>query len=476
MLSRLLVLGVLAAAVTGVAVGSVLREAQGLPGVRGPAAVTSAALESLPVVAQKKKGVPGISFPPRLPQDQTVVVDTSEEFLQPPPGLAKEVRIARTPPTVEFLYFPGQIYEGKPWSNWGDSLCAQGKYFASIGDHLAPQGNAFVYEYDPQKRHFRLLVDVRQLLKLPEGHYTPGKIHSRLDLGSDGWLYFSTHRGSTQVTNDTYHYKGDWILRVHPGTGQAEVVVQGPVPKHCIPCSVLDPKRMIFYGGTVAGAAQQEKDIRFFAYDVRQRKRIYSGPHGPSRAMIWASSTGRVYYNPDGDPQTVVRWDPDKGTAPEKIAAAFGIRAATQETPQGYVYAVSPGQKGQAAQLYAFDTRTEQVEALGSAAVASQQYITSLDADPTGRYLYYIPGAHGSSDADGTPIVQFDTRTRQKKVIAFLHPFYQRKYGVSLRGTYSSAIDEKGEKLYITWNASRGSRAWDCCALTVVHIPPSERP
>ena len=105
----------------------------------------------------------------------------------------------------------------------------------------------------------------------------------------------------------------------------------------------------------------------------------------------------------------------------------------------------------------------------------TQSYIASLDADPTGRYLYYIPGAHGGSDQDGTPVVQFDVQTKQKKVLAFLHPFYQEKYGAALRGTYSLAVDPKGDKLYISWNVSRGTRAWDCCALTVVHIPESER-
>jgi hypothetical protein len=71
--------------------------------------------------------------------------------------------------------------------------------------------------------------------------------------------------------------------------------------------------------------------------------------------------------------------------------------------------------------------------------------------------------------------VQFDTKTRNRKVIAFLHPFYRDKYGCTLKGTYSAAVDPMGEALYITWNASRGGRAWDCCALTVVHIPESER-
>ena len=71
----------------------------------------------------------------------------------------------------------------------GDSLAVDSKYFFSFGDHLAPGGNAFVYEYDAETNKLRRLVDIRKLLRLPDGHYTPGKIHGRLDLGDDGWRY-----------------------------------------------------------------------------------------------------------------------------------------------------------------------------------------------------------------------------------------------------------------------------------------------
>ena len=128
------------------------------------------------------------------------------------------------------------------------------------------RGGNSVYEYDPEKKSFRQLVDLRKLLNLPDGHYSPGKIHGRLDLGDDGWLYCSTHRGSTTVTTDKYHYQGDWIVRVRPGTGQAEVVARGPVGKHCIPNSVLDPDRLIFYGGTAPGAGKDDLNgVMFFA-------------------------------------------------------------------------------------------------------------------------------------------------------------------------------------------------------------------
>jgi hypothetical protein len=416
------------------------------------------------------------SYPPALPGGQMHRTDTSPQFLKPPATLKDGVQIAKVAPKVDFLYFPGQDYDGNPWSNWGDSLAANGKYYASIGDHLAPAGNGFVYEYDPATKKFRELINLKKLLKLPEGHYAPGKIHSRLDLGDDGWLYCSTHRGSTKVTSDAYHYTGDWIVRCDPKSGKSEVVVRAPVEKHCIPTSVLDPKRLIFYGGTAAGDQAPAQGIQFFAYDVANKKLLYSGPDGPARYLIFAKSTGRAYYvagqNDDGD---LMRFDPAVGK-PEKIPGTIGLRAATQETPQGIVYTVSSGQGKGEATVYAFDVKTEKVTELGPAAIGTQAYIASLDADPSGRYLYYVPGAHGGGERDNSAVVQYDVKSKTRKVIAFLHPFYANEIGCTLKGTYSTAVDPAGDKLYITWNANRNHpKSWDTCALTVIHIPKSER-
>jgi hypothetical protein len=417
-------------------------------------------------------------FPPKLPDGKEVVTDTSDVFLKRPATLKDDVEVAKTAPTIDFLFLPGQTYPGKPWSNWGDGVAANGKYYSAVGDHLAPGGNAFVFEYDPAKKAVRKLVDVRQVLNLPDGHYTPGKIHSRIDIGSDGKLYFATHRGSINVTTDQYHYTGDWIFRCDPATGKTEVVAHGIIPKHAIPNSVLDPDRLIFYGGTAAGKDEKNQGIQFFAYDVKNHKLLYSGPDGPARYMIFAKSTGRVYYNPGNGTEAggLMRYDPAKGGAPVKIPGSIGIRSATQETPQGFVYTASQGQGATAvAHIYSFNTKTEEATDLGPAAVAGNTYIASIDADPTGRYLYYVPGAHGGGDRDGTAVVQFDTKTRKKKVIAFLHPFYHDKYKATPVGTYSTAVDPAGDKLYITWNVNRGGRAWDCTAITCIHIPASER-
>ncbi|NQT85710.1 hypothetical protein HQ560_03040 [bacterium] len=412
--------------------------------------------------------------PPSLPGGIQVATDTSRGFLRRAETIRDDTAVAATPPTVDFLYYPGQTYKGNPWSNWGDGVALGGKYFSAIGDHKGPDGNAFVYEYDARTKRLRQVVDLRKALDMPEGHYTPGKIHGRLDMGRDGWLYFATHRGSTRVTIDRYHYKGDWILRYHPQSGRTEVVAHGPVGKQCIPNSVLGPERLIFYGGTQAGDITDKRNL-FFAYDVRARKLLYSGYEGPSRYMVLARSTGRLYFVP-GLEGRLHRYDPAKGGPPVQLEAIVGIRSGTQETPQGHVYTVSKD----GATLARLDVRTEKVESLGPAAVGAQTYITTLDADPTGRYLYYIPGAHGGSELDGAAVVQFDVKTRQKKVIAFLHPLLKEKYGYTPLGTFSSAVSPEGDKLYITWNGNCGGRrgrrlTWDACALTVVHIPAAER-
>lgn len=419
-----------------------------------------------------------LEFPPQLPGGAASRTDTSPRFLERPATLKDGVVVAATPPTIDFLYYPGQNHPGNPWSNWGDSLAVNGKYYASIGDHRSPAGDGYVFEYDPATKTFRQLASLRQILQRPEGHYSPAKIHSRLDLGEDGWLYFSTHRGSSKTTTNAYHYVGDWILRCHPATGKAEVVAQAPVEKHCLPTSVLDPRRLIFYGGTAHGDDAPAKGVQFVAYDARNGKTLYSGPRGPYRYLIFAASTGRVYYNAgDNDGPPLMRFDPAATPAvPTPIAGEIGLRAATQETPQGVVYTVSSGQGQRDAKLWAFDTRTEKIEDLGPIAVGSQAYVASIDADATGRYLYYVPGAHGGSEQDNAAVVQFDLKTKTRKVIAFLHPFYRDAIGCTLKGTYSTAIDPAGDKLYVTWNASRESKVWDCCVLTVVHIPASERP
>ncbi len=427
--------------------------------------------------APPKKPVKAPFIAPSLPGGQEVATIESADLLKKPESLLDGVKVAKTAPRVEFRFFPGQTYEGDPWSIWGDSSFSNGKYYSAIGDHAAPRGNAFVFEYDPATKTLRKILDIQQTLKMPEGHYVPGKIHSRSELAADGWLYCSTHRGSPRVTTDQYHYEGDWILRCNPATGAMESVVHAPVKKHAIPNGMIDPQRLIFYGGTAPSITLEKTEgIQFFAYDLKNKKLLYSGPNGPARAMILSSSTGRVYFTPVHQDSPLMRYDPASGQPPQEIPGQIGIRATTNETPQGIVYSVSQGNPMNPSTIFAFDCKTEKVSVLGPSSVASNHYIATIKADPSGRYLYYIPGAHGGAERDNTPVVQYDTQTKQRKVIAFLAPAFQQQVNCVPSGTYGLALDDKGETMFVTWNVNRGTKVWDCCGLTVIHIPASERP
>jgi hypothetical protein len=409
-----------------------------------------------------------LPYPPKLPDDKAFVVDTSEDFLIPGPNLREGVAIAKTPPTITAMYYPGQDYPGNPWCFRAVGIVRGDKYYSALCDHLAPGGTAYLYEYDVSKKSFRLLLNTTKYLREtgqipPEAKYSPAEIQTRIDLGSDGWLYFGTKRGSTVVTTDANGFRGEWVLKTNPATAESEVVSAFPVPKHSLPGGVLDAERMIFYGGTVAGD-RNVKDVRFFALDVATGKILKEAPGGFDRYAIYAKSTGCLYW--DGR-----KYDPR--TNELTASAAPHIRSATPETPQGIVY----GTSHYVADLWAFDVNKETLTPLGNGAVGTQGYVASMQADPTGRYLYYMPGAHGGATKDGTPIVQYDTKHGTLKVLAFVHKFYQQKYGYNPDGCYSCVLDERGERLFISWDGWREGqpRGWESCMLMVIDIPASER-
>ncbi len=403
-----------------------------------------------------------------------IVTYTSEQFLVPPDSLAGgDFTIAETPPTVDFAFYPEQTYPGNPWSVWGDNTMVGDTWYSAAGDHL---WNCYLYAYDPSEKKLRTVLDVKELLQKPEGHYTPAKVHSRIDLGSDGWLYFSTHRGSSKYTTEKYHFQGDWILRFNPETGKGEVVSHGPVGKESVPVSMLDPDRLIFYGGT------QQSEL-FFAYDIKKHKLLYKSAEneGPYRYMMFSKTTGNVYYLNE-DYGQLRRYNPTTNSV-TPVDAKIGIRSATMETPQGYIYTVAT--RGDS-RIYRFDVKTGEATEIGNAALTgpgytTRAYVTTIDADPTGTYLYYCAGnAHGYSNRGGSPIVQFNVNTGEKKVIAFLHPFFDNKHHYLPEGTFGSALSPSGDTLYVSWMGRRTDkeqtkRAEWYCAMTAIHIPESER-
>ncbi len=438
-----------------------------------------------------------LPWPPSLPNGKMVATDVSNEFLTKPERvkLAEGTLIAKTAPKVDFMYFQGQTEYSKLWSVWGDGSTEGTKFFTSIGDHKIPRGKVQIYEYDSKTKKLRQLMDVKKFLEEsgtmpPTMDYTPAKIHGRTDVGPGGWVYFSTHRGSlVDNTTDARGFKGDWIMRVNYKTGKQEIVSAFPMPKHGMPASVLDPKRMIFYAGSAFGNDATEKGVWFLAYDINKKKLIKKELGGFERYAILANN-GNVYWKgrvsgstandkigqeeDPSDPNFGGRKYDPKTNEITSCPTAPGVKSCTKESKAGITYGFSNGNSN----LWAFNSKTETLTDMGPAMVGIQNNVTSVDLDPvTERYVYYISGAHGGGVADGTPIVQFDVKTKTKKVIAFLSDYYIKKYNYALDGTYGTALSPDGSVLYVTWNGKRivDSRDWDTCALTAIYIPKSER-
>jgi len=459
-----------------------------------PSQKKSAAKKTRAKKAETVKPATLLEWPPKLPGGVEVATDTSPDLLAKPESVALEegVVIAKTAPTVDFAYFPGQTKYTKLWSDWGDGSTSGSKYYTGIGDHAAPRGIAQVYEYDTATKKIRLLMDVKEFMEtsgaLPPGmDYTPGKIHSRTDIGSDGWVYFSTHRGSTKGnTDDAHGYLGDWIFRVNPETGKQEIAAAYPMPKHTIPASVLDSQRLIYYGGTAQGNDATDKGVWFIAYDVKNNKLLKRAPGGFGRYAILASSNGCVYWQAgkaraakggggedEGEGGGAGRKYDPKTNEITDCPGVPNVRAATRETPDGVVYGFTQGNRN----IWAFDVKTETHKFLGPAMVGRASYVASADVDPSGRYVYYVAGAHGDAGRDGAPVVQYDTKTNTRKVIAFLHDYCVQKYHYEPAGTFGTALSPDGSIIYVTWNGRRAldARDWDTCALTAIYIPESER-
>ena len=444
-------------------------------------------------------------YPPKLPGDQAVATDTSEKFIQIADSAKQYLKmeaftVAKTAPAIDFAYLPGQDFPGNPWSAWGDGCAADGKFYCASGDH---KYNAFVYEWDLKTKKLRMLLDIKKFLQLPTGQYTPGKVHSLMQMGSDGCLYYSTHRGSSSYTDgkggEKHSYKGDWVLKTNPASGESEILLHGEVP-YSLPVGQLDPERLIYYCGT------QQENI-FFALDCKTRKVLFQSEpgQGPHRYVMRSSSTGKVYimgneqrangtlgcYDPKTNKLTAIpqTWakkvpnptvepkqpNPKKAWKPFLYLETMDIRSCTAELPGGIIYIAD-----WEGCLWKFDVKTEKAEKLGSLSIGTHdKVITSIDADPTGRYLYYVGGSHGGIAAEGMPIKQYDTKTAKIKVIAFLNPFYLEKYGYNPDGTYCSAVSPDGSTMYVNMNGclpgNVGAKNWYACGLFVIHIPESER-
>lgn len=405
----------------------------------------------------------------------------SKLLLKPPEGTPGGFTVARKTPEVDFAILPGQFSGARLWSSWGDVLAASdGRYYAAIGDHDAPHGTTFVYCVDPIEKTVTRVIDCNRIVPAQPDKYSPGKIHAPLVQADDGGIYVFGYRGSVRRTGSETGYRGDWLLRYRPATGQTENLGT-PVPFSSVPvleyCSAVG----CLYGLSVPGQTMPEPKTQFFRYDLETGRVTFTcevDTKGP-RAII-VSRDGRVYFG-GGDPSTgeqcLMRYDPRNDRVTElaiRIPGDGMLRAASRADADGIVYGISKD-----GVVIAFDTNTETVTEIAKAFVAGKLYTAVCRLDPTDTYLYYIPGAHGRSGETGTPVIQLNVKTRRPKVLAFLNEALRRQRNYNLGGTYGIALSGDGSQLFVSFNGAElpaGKQAeFGLCSALLLHIPENER-
>ena len=334
---------------------------------------------------------------------------TGEELLKAPAGL--KATVAKTCPTVDVMPFKELPDSGRQtlWSSWGDGLVASnGRYYAAIGDHRGKDATSRVYEIDGTS--MRLIVDVAKTVGLKEGAYGHGKIHAAIHEW-DGALWFATYWGKPRELDFSGEYQGSILLRYDLKSEKVENL--GAIaPKRGLPASSVDADRGRIIFHAVSNDEEGGGD-ELLVYDLKSRKVLFQGGGDflvgkrafmrDLRGRVWVSATGGLAV-----------YDPEKNAIektdvklPDNSGARRGeeLRAAARAMKSGVVF----GMTG-AGRMFSFDPEKREVKDLGPN-FGEGDYTAVMALSPGEKYIYFVPGAHGSSGKSGTPVVQVETAT-----------------------------------------------------------------
>ena len=426
------------------------------------------------------------AWPPQLEgaKNGTVTLHTSV-FLKVPDAVAEAAKkegaapfiVAEEPPRVDLAFhapLPNPAFNGTGWSAWGDiGVASDGRVYSGTGDHGDDAGGnsyCFVHQWDPKTKVLKQVVDMNEVVPRRPGQPTWSKVHARIDEGPDGKIYFScTLADGNRADEERYHWTeqlpGAQLYQFDPATGKTVVFANLP-PERCTATSLLDRKRNIWWCNLETGPNA------LYALDLTTKEVLYQAPPGSmvSNRNFALASDGTVYFNGKGG---TWRCDAQAKTI-TPVGVAIGMRSSTRESADGHIYGAGDGK------LFRFTPATRELKRLGHEFL-SGNYTTVCVLSPDERFLYYMPGAHGGAREIGTPVVQYEIATGQRKVIGFLRDAFEKLHSYTPAGSYGVKMSADGSTLYVNFNGShvptpqRHQPAFGLTSFAAIHIPESER-
>ena len=435
-------------------------------------------------------------WPPAMPgvENGTVTL-RSDDFLKVPAAVqewrqeegAAPFVVAETAPTVDLAFHQNlgpDAINRRLWSSWGDIALAQdGRVYCGIGDHgKDAEGDArcFIYCWDPKSKALEQVVDMNQVVPPRPGQPAWSKVHAKIDEGADGKIYFNaTLNAGNRAGDEQYHWNdqlpGGQLYQYDPETGKTSVFASLP-PKRCSATSRLDRERNIWWCNLEAGNGDA-----LWGLDLTTRQTVFQSADGAvafNRNFI-LTADGSILFNGEGG---MWKYDASQG-ALMKVGTTFGdapgMRASTRESKAGIVF----GSTYKTDELFQYDVARNELKLLGPNWLTGQ-YTTVMVLSPDERFVYYLPGAHGKAFLHGTPVVQWEVTTGQRKVLAFLADAMAEQIGYVPGGTYGIKVSADGATLFVNFNGHpvdglRPSHlrpiGFGLCSFAAIHIPESER-
>lgn len=408
--------------------------------------------------------------------EKTAINITGEpRFIQKPENFNPSVSIATSIPSVDYLVYPTGGDMGNR-DHWGTGIVhSNGKVYTAIGDHGGINANSYIYEYDPSTKRMRLVADLQEAVAdFQSGDWGFGKVHGRLNEGSDGNIYFANSWGTNCWGSDAIEcskFKGDRIFHYDPRT---ETIHDYGItlPGHGTPGARLNVKDMLLYGLSFNFLDKPKK--RFIVYDLESEELIFNegGLSFPGKELCIDNEGNAYFHMQAGSLQKYSRQTNSisnfAGIIPSPLSVGF--MRCTRPDAGGIMYGSSDET------LFSLDPNTEEVRRVTSLLSGSR----ALALDPTNRYVYYLAGTRASG-LIGVPVVQIDLYSgASQKVIAFLEDVFVNDFGyipdVPKRRTLSMSlmVDNDGRTLYIMFNGRQQDIDKGNVAFAAVHIPDGE--
>ncbi len=419
-----------------------------------------------------------------------MAVDCDEAFITIPENLDRKllegVSVAKTPPTIEFapvrgidpMYFPDN--NRSLWSNWaGVTKAPNGCFYFAEGDHRGADSHVYLFEYNPEKQDYRRVVDFAELCGWKKRGVGDGKIHGDMGVMPDGKLWILTYWDpDPKPTEEQYDlWPGSHLVVYDTVKGTARDLGV-PMPKAGWPYYTLDPERGIFFAvgfrGEILSYDIKNEKVRFADFppdDIKWGLRCCL--LDPETGLFWSSTMEKphnfVSFNPVNNEFTVY-----DETTPNDFGRTINsvLRAHSHKrSPDGSFWCNS--HNGTLYKFWPDSRRTETVTCLW----ADHTYAPRITMTEDCRFIYYVPNLI-QSHSYYQPVVQFDTKTHTRKVIAFIADYYFEKYGFYNGGTHGLKVSGDGSLLVINFNGAFKPKVepfYGNPSLMVVRIPEEER-